>query len=191
MDNKQATVIIILLATILFILLVGRTAAVQLLGQLFWVAVAILVVAVAVLTLRDTFSNWLARSRARKRRKLDDEIEQLYLEISTYPAPQLTTEHFPQRFPSKEAAQAFGERWSRGGPDSFSAKAVDVQSRHEGLPGFDETSISGGLLFTYPALFFGMREAYRDDDAWWLDFLRAKKQWLKDYREDLRKGLAP
>lgn len=93
--------------------------------------------------------------------------------------------------PSKEAAQAFGERWSRGGPDSFWAKAVDVQGRYEELPGFDKTSSSGGILFTYPALFFGMREAHRDDGAWWLDFIRAKKRWLEDYRDHLRKGLAP
>jgi hypothetical protein len=126
----------------------------------------------------------LAMSRARNRKKLDDEIEQLCQEISTYPGPRLTTEDIPQRFPSREAAQAFGETWSRGGADSFSAKAVDAQGRIEGSsPGFDKTSISSGILFSTPALFFGMRETQRDDDAWWLDFLRAKKRWLEDYRD--------
>jgi hypothetical protein len=191
MDKNQATIIIILLAAILFALLAGRTAAVELLGNLSWVAVAILIVALVALLVRGTFLNWLMRSRGRRRKKLDEEIEQLCREISIYPAPRPTAEHIPQRFPSKEAAQAFGERWSRGGPDSFSAKAVDVQGRNEDLSGYDKTSLSGGILFTYPALFFGMREAHRDDDAWWLDFLRAKKRWLMDYRDHLRKGLAP
>jgi len=163
MNEKQATVIIILLAAILVVLLAG-------------------------LSVRNAFSNWLGRSRARKREKLDDEIEQLCREISTYPPPRLTTEHIPAWFPSKEAAQAFGERWSRGGPDSFSAKAVDVHSRDEDHPGFEKTAVSAGILFTTPALFFGMPEAHRDDDAWWLDFLRAKKRWLKDYCDHLRKG---
>jgi hypothetical protein len=32
-----------------------------------------------------------------------------------------------------------------------------------------------------------MPEAHRDDDAWWLEFLRAKERWLRDYRDYLRK----
>ena len=186
MDKKQATIIIILLAAILFVLLAGRIAALDLLGNLFWGAVGVFIVVVVARVAKDSFSDWLARSRAKKRKELYGEIEELCREISTYPAPRLTAEHIPQRFPSKEAAQTFGERWSRGGPESFSARAVDVQSRSEELPGFDKTSICGGFLYTYPALFFGMREAHRDDDAWWLDFLRAKKRWLIDYRDNLR-----
>jgi hypothetical protein len=175
------------LAAILFVLLVGRTAAVELLGSLFWVAVVIFAVAAVGLLVRETFRSFHARAQE----KLDDEIKLLCEEISTYPGPQLTAEHIPQRFPSKEAAQAFGERWSRGGPDSFSARAVDVNNRSDDLPGFDKTSISGGILFTTPALFFGKSEAHRDNDVWWLDFLRAKKRWLTDYRDHLKKGLAP
>ena len=167
MDNKQAHTIIILLAVIIFIVII--------LAQ----------------TLRCAFSDWLARSRAIKLKKLHGEREQLCKEISTYPTLRLTSEHIPQQFPSKEAAQAFGERWSRGGADSFSAKAVDVQSCDEDHPRFDKTSISGGILYTYPALFFGMSEAYKDDDAWFLDFNLAKNKWLKDYLEHLRKGLVP
>ena len=34
-----------------------------------------------------------------------------------------------------------------------------------------------------------MSEAHREDDTWFLDFNRAKNQWLKDYLEHLRKGL--
>ena len=70
-------------------------------------------------------------------------------------------------------------------------QAVDSNGRREELPGFDKTSISGGILFTKPALFFGMRDAYRDDKAWWREYRRAKARWLKDYRAHLRKGLAP
>jgi hypothetical protein len=148
-------------------------------------------VAGVALAVRAIFSSWLAMSRASKQKKLENEIEQLCREISTCPGPRLTTEDIPARFPSKDAAHAFGERWSRGGPDSFSAKAVDVNDRSENFPGFDKASISGGILFTKPALFFGMRETYRDDDAWWLDFLRAKNRWLEDYRDHLRKGVTP
>jgi hypothetical protein len=141
MNKEQATIIIVLLAAILFVLLVGRTAAVELLGSLFWVAVVIFAVAAVGLLVRETFRSFHARAQE----KLDDEIKLLCEEISTYPGPQLTAEHIPQRFPSKEAAQAFGERWSRGGPDSFSARAVDVNNRSDDLPGFDKTSISGGI----------------------------------------------
>ena len=66
-----------------------------------------------------------------------------------------------------------------------------MNDRDEGLPGFDKTSISGGILFPTPALFFGMHEAYRDDAAWWLDYLRAKKNWLEDYCYHVKKDAAP
>jgi hypothetical protein len=153
------------LAAILFILLAGRTVAVELLDNIFWLAVVIFMVIILARTLRCAFSDWLARSRAIKLKNLHDEREQLCKEISTYPTPRLTSEHIPQQFPSKEAAQAFGERWSRGRADSFRAKAVDVQSCDEDHPLFDKTSISGGILYTYPALFFGMSEAHREDDT--------------------------
>jgi ABC-type nickel/cobalt efflux system permease component RcnA len=184
MDKEQATTIIVLLAAILFVLLVGRTAAVELFDNLVWVAVAILLVVVAALIVRQTFRTF----RGWQQKRLESKIEQLRAEIATYPGPRLTTANIPQRFPSKDAAQAFGERWSRGGPDSFCAKAIDVHGWIEYQPSFDKTSISEGILFSTPALFFGMREAHRDDDAWWLDFLRAEKQWLRDYRDHLRKN---
>lgn len=187
MNQNQATIIIILLAAILFALLVGRTAAVEFLGNLFWVVVAVGVLAIAAFTVRAIISNSITESRARKVKELEEEIDQLCREIAQYPGPQLTTEDIPAHFPSKDAAQAFGEKWSRGGPDSFSAKAVDRNGRYEGLPGFDQRSISGGILFTYPALFFGMPEAHRGDDVWWLEFLRAKERWLRDYSGHLKK----
>jgi hypothetical protein len=46
---------------------------------------------------------------------------------------------------------------------------------------------NGAKRSAYPVLFFGMPEAHRDDDAWWLEFLRAKERWLRDYRDYLRK----
>jgi hypothetical protein len=184
MDKEQSTTIIVLLAAILFVLLVGRTAAVKLLGNLFWVAVLVLLVVVVALVIGEIFRAF----RGWQQKKLEPKIEQLRREIATYPGPRLTTEDIPARFASKEEAQAFGDRWSRGAPDSFSAQAIDINDRSESLPGFDKASISGGILFATPAPFFGMRQAYRDDDAWWFDFLRAKKLWLTDYRDQLRKN---
>lgn len=187
MDKKHAAIIIILLAAILFVLLVGRIDPVELPNSL--IAVAIFILAIVTLPVRHIFCNWVARNRAGKRKKLDDEIEHLRLEILSYPGPALRRENIPPRwFSSKEAAQAFGERWSRGGPDSFWAMAVDINGRPEDHAGFDKTTITWGILRTNPALFFGIREA---PDPWRLDFLRTKKRWLKDYRDHLKKGLAP
>jgi hypothetical protein len=44
MGEKQATIVIFLLAAILFVLLAGRTAAVEFLGNLYWVVVVIFIV---------------------------------------------------------------------------------------------------------------------------------------------------
>lgn len=119
---------------------------------------------------------------------LNTELEELCKEISSYPTPRLTTEHIPQRFPSKENAESFGERWSRGGAIAYRAKAFDGKGYDEDNPNFDQASIVGGILYTYPALFFGMKEAHRDDGDWFIDFTLAKNQWLKDYLSDLRKN---
>jgi hypothetical protein len=119
------------------------------------------------------------------------ELEQLCTEISSLSPLRLTTEHIPQRFPSKEAARTFGEKWSRGGSDSFRAKSIDVDSRDEDHPNFDSAAVVGGILYIYPALFFGMKEAHRDDDDWYLEFSSAKNQWLKDYLAHLKIGLGP
>lgn len=137
-------------------------------------------------TARKTFSEWQAKIRAAKLRRLQDDLVQLCKEISSYSALRLTSEHVPQLFPSKEAAGAFGEKWSRGEAESFRAKSIDNQNRDEDHPNFDKTTISGGILYTYPALFFGMKEAHREDDEWFLDFTLAKNQWLKDYLAHLR-----
>ena len=153
---------------------------------LFIVCLAVVVFIAIVNYLRDFASDWLAKKRANRLKVLNNELEQLCKEISTYPTPRLTTETIPQKFPSKEAAQAFGEKWSRGGEGSFKAKAIDTKNRDEDHPAFDKTSISGGMLYTYPALFFGMREAHREDDVWFLDFTLAKNQWLKDYLSYLK-----
>jgi hypothetical protein len=187
MNQNQATIIIVLLAAILFVLLNGRTAAAAFLDNLFWVGVAVGVLAIVAFAAKTIISTSLAERRARKVKELTEEIGQLCREIAQYPGPQLTSGGIPAHFPSKDAAQAFGERWSRGGPDSFSVKAVDRNERYEGLPGFDQSSICGGILFSYPALFFGMPEAHREDDAWWLEFLRAEERWLRDYSDHLKK----
>ena len=186
MTQNQATTIIVLLAAILFVLIVGRNGALETMDNLWWVLAVIVVLVIVAGAVKGVISHLLTENRARKREKLDNEIEKLCREIAQYPGPQLTTNSIPARFPSKGAAQAFGEKWSRGGPDSFSVQAVDSNGRYEELPDFDKTSISGGIPFSYPALFFGMAEAHRDDDPWYLDYLRAQKKWLQDYSDHLR-----
>ena len=114
-------------------------------------------------------------------KRLEDELQQLYKEISTYSTPQLTTENIPQKFSSKGDAIAFGEKWSRGGRDSYSAKFIDSNNFDEDHPSFNKASVSGGILYTFPALFFGMKEPHRDDDEWFMEFAFARNRWLKDY----------
>ena len=63
---------------------------------------------------RGFYYEWQTKRRAVKMKRIEDELEQLCREISAYSTPRLTSEHIPQRFPSKEAAIAFGEKWSRG-----------------------------------------------------------------------------
>ena len=132
-------------------------------------------------------------SRQRTNRKiaeLNNDIDSLEREIAARSPVRLTTEAVPQRFPNKEAAQAFGERWSRGDATSFTARAVDAKGFDEDSQYFDSSSVSGGILYSAPALFFGMREAYRDDDKWFLEFTRAKKGWLQAYRASLEENHA-
>lgn len=85
------------------------------LKTLFFVCLAALIFIAISRALKDIFSEWLAKRRAKKLKNLHDELEQLCKEISTYATPRLTSEHIPQRLSSKEVAQAFGEKWSRGG----------------------------------------------------------------------------
>lgn len=160
------------------------------LKTLFLVCLAAGIFLVISRTVKDIVSEWQANRRAAKLKGLEDELDQLCKEISTRSTLRLTSEHIPQRFSSKEAASAFGEKWSRGSADSFWAKAIDSENRDEEHPNFDRTSISGGILYTYPALFFGLKEAHRDDDEWFLKFALAKNQWLRDYLAHLRNGLA-
>jgi hypothetical protein len=155
-------------------------------NTLLIVGIAALVVIGVVSALRNAYLDWLAKGRTVKLEVLNNELEQLCKEIASYTTPRLTTEHIPQRFSSKENAEAFGERWSRGGATAYRAKAVDNKDCDEDHPNFDHASIAGGILYTYPALFFGMKEAHRDDDDWFIDFTLAKNRWLKDYLSDLR-----
>lgn len=158
-------------------------------GVVFWGAILLAV----IITIRIVLSNYddaRSKSRAKKMEKLEAEILELLRTIrEEYPSPPLNSEGVPQRFPSKRAAQAFGERWSRGDRDAFTAKAVDASGNDEDHPKFDKTSVGSGILYAKPALFFGMKVAYRDNDAWWLDFRRAKKSWLENYLDQLRKGV--
>ena len=155
-------------------------------NTLLTVGIATIVVIGVFGALRNAYLNWLAKRRTVKLKALNTELEQLCEEISSHPTPRLTTEHIPQRFPSKEDAEEFGKRWSRGGAAAYRAKAIDNKNCDEDHPNFDNASIAGGILYTYPALFFGIKEAHRDDDDWFIDFTRAKNLWLKDYLSDLR-----
>jgi hypothetical protein len=83
MTKDQATAIIILLAAILLVLLAGRAIATELLGLLGWIAVAVLVAAVALTllrSLREISHSWFAK-------RVKDEIEELCREISSFPSP--------------------------------------------------------------------------------------------------------
>jgi hypothetical protein len=72
-----------------------------------------------VLAAREAFADWRAERYAKAEDKLNGEIQQLCRDISCYPGPRLTTEDVPQFFNSEGEAQAFGQKWSRGGQGSF------------------------------------------------------------------------
>lgn len=156
------------------------------LKQLLIALIAILVLFAFARAIGQFVSDWRAKRRAIATRAADVEAEGLCQDISTLSPVKLTTEYLPQQFPSKAAAQSFGEKWSLGGPDSFKAKDIDSQGRDEDHPHFDKSSISAGILYTYPALFFGMKDAHRDDDEWFLSFVLARNQWLRSYLTHLK-----
>ncbi|OQW69001.1 MAG: hypothetical protein BVN34_05660 [Proteobacteria bacterium ST_bin12] len=155
-------------------------------NTLLIVGITAIIIFGVVSALRNVYLDWLKKWQTMKLEALNTELEQLCKEISIYPTPTLTAEHIPQRFPSKEDAEAFGQRWSYGGETAYRAKAVDNKDYDEDHPKFDKASIAGGILYTHPALFFGVKEAHRDDDDWFIDFTLAKNRWLKDYLSDLR-----
>lgn len=132
------------------------------------------------------FRKWKSHRLGAKKERLETELRQLCAEISAFPSPLLTGEHIPQRFPSKQEAMAFGERWSRGGKEGFRAKATDASGCDEDHPNFDSATISGGILYTYPAIFFGMAEPYRDNQEWFIEFEEAKNKWLREYLAHLK-----
>jgi type II secretory pathway pseudopilin PulG len=105
---------------------------------------AVIATRIAISVYRDI------RSKVREKQmlRLGSEIQELVRAIvREYPSPPLTSEIIPQRFPSKGAAQVFGERWSRGDLNSFSTKSVDADGYDENHPKFDNTSIRSLLLF--------------------------------------------
>lgn len=157
------------------------------LRQLLFILIAIVLFVACARAIGHFVSEWRAKRRAVAMRAADAEAEGLCRDISPLSLVQLTTEYVPQRFPSKAAAQSFGEKWSLGGPYSFTAKGIDSQGRDEDHPHFDKASISGGILYTYPALFFGMKDAHREDDEWFLSFVRARNQWSRNYLAHLNK----
>jgi hypothetical protein len=163
----------------------------------FQIVLAVLVLfAASVLVARTVRSDLLKRraiERAREAVLLQQKIERLADEIAALPSPPLTPEGLPRRFPSRAAAQAFGERWSRGGAEAFSARDSDPGERGENGPLFDriDRREAVGILHPTPALFFGMDDPYRDDDGWYVEFLRAKKSWLENYSSKLRDGVRP
>jgi hypothetical protein len=157
----------------------------------FWAAVVVAVmvgVSATVAVIRDA----LSKTATERINRFATQIEELHRAITNeYPSPPLTLECLPQEFPSKQAAQAFGDRWSRGKKDCYWAKSVDASGNDEDHPRFDRSSIVGGRLYTHPAVFFGMASAHGDSDAWWIEFQRLRKQWLENYLNQLRKGVTP
>ncbi|MFZ3087793.1 MAG: hypothetical protein WA123_06985 [Methylotenera sp.] len=151
-------------------------------GTTLFLIVAAIIVALGW----SRFKEWKTKRLALKRARLEDELKQLCGEISTYSTLRLTGEHLPQRFPSKQAALEFGEKWSRGGKEGYKVKSVDDHGRDEDHPSFDGTSTPGGILYTYPALFFGMTEPYKDNEQWFIEFAEAKNKWLKNYLTHLK-----
>jgi hypothetical protein len=161
----------------------------------FQIGLAVLAIIATVIwvarTARSAISNRRAIQRAYEAVHLQQKIETLCQEIAALPSPPLTPEGIPKRFPSREAAQTFGERWSRGGLGSFRARDIDAEGRDENHPKFEREEGGGGILYPTPALFFGMDDPYRDDEGWYVEFLRAKKSWLENYRTQLKEGVSP
>lgn len=151
-------------------------------GATLFLIVSAIVVAIGW----SLFKDWRAERWAAKKAKLENELQKLCVEISTYPSPLLTGEHIPQRFPSKQEALAFGEKWSRCGVEGYRAKSLDAQGLDEDHPRFDASTVCGGILYTYPALFFGMTEPHKDSEEWFMEFSEAKNRWLKDYLAHLK-----
>ncbi len=157
----------------------------QFLGNAFlWVAGTLLVVAV-MRGIGELISDSRVKRLGWRRQKLEAAIRKLEEEIALLPVPALGSESIPQRFRSEGEAQAFGEKWSKGGLDSFSVGSWDADGRMDYQPQYDASRATGGILYAKPALFFGLKAAYRDDDEWWLDFLWAKEAWLKAYRDSV------
>lgn len=151
----------------------------------------IIVAAIFVAVGWSLFNDWKVKRLALKKAKLEDELQQLCADVSTYSTLRLTSEHIPQKFPSKQDAIAFGEMWSRGGKEGFKAKSIDAQGYDEDHPSFNSATASGGILYTYPALFFGMAEPYKDDEQWFIEFSEAQNKWLRDYLAHLKASSAP
>ena len=154
----------------------------ELLLTILWLIVAIVVVR----GISRIISGWRAKRRIAALAALDREVVVLCKEASQLSPVRFTTELIPQHFPSKEAAQLFGDTWSMGGSDSFKAKAIDSENRDEDHPNFNSAKVSGGILYSYPALFFGMKNAHGEGDEWFLSFARARNAWMKKYLFSLK-----
>jgi len=157
------------------------------LQELFFGLLITVFLVACIRTIGNLVVDWQAKKRSALLSELDKEVISLCEEVAKLTPVQLTTEIVPQRFPSKSAAQSFGDRWSLGGAGSFRAKACDSHNRDEDHPHFDKASIAGGILYSYPALFFGMKEAYREDDEWQIGFAAARNEWLRKYLDHLRR----
>ncbi len=154
-------------------------------NQLLVILLGFLVVGVFV-SLVEALKIFFVNRHAKKMKSLDEEFLQLCKEISTFSGPKLTTEVIPQQFPSKEAAKDFGNKWSLGGNECYSAKAIDINNYDENHPKFDANSISGGILYAYPALFFGLKTSSGNSDQWYLEFSKARNHWLHQYLKHLK-----
>lgn len=156
-------------------------------GTLLLILFVLCIAVASVRFLKEAVDNWRKKRHLHLIRVLDNELQNLLLEIDSVSSVKLTTEIIPNRFISKEAAQAFGEKWCAGETSCFKALAIDHANNDENHPNFDRNSISGGILYSYPAQFFGLAEANDGSDKWLEKFCVARNDWLKRYRASFDK----
>jgi len=81
---------------------------------MYWLLIVAFLVILIARAVRNQFRDWRMVRDFKVKKLLDEECELLCTEIHTYPGPRLTTEYIPQNFPSKMAAQEFGENGREG-----------------------------------------------------------------------------
>ena len=135
--------------------------------------------------IRDSYRARKFEKNKQQTESLQRECERLCKEVSEFPGPRLTSEYIPQAFDTEEDARRFGKRWSRGGDAAYWTKKIDANGRDEDHPHYDPAAGVAGLLYCYPALFFGLK-AMNGDDAWFVAYGKARNSWLNEYVAYLR-----